>query len=149
MRPILFAIPLLLAALPGCRGKVVTKAHLRGPGSVETRFKYEKPVKLWAELDGVWNGPSKSTLPATYDITVTQGGKQVARLSCNTEHSGGVKICGSESSVMGEHEASCEVSLDCGMPNLSKGDVMLNVTGRIDPHRVKKIRNMSILVRDD
>jgi hypothetical protein len=139
-------------ALFGCRGKLLATAHLTSPGTAEVHFRgSSKSFSLWSDYDGTWTGAHKhSRMPLHYDIEVLENGKSLAKLSCNTESSGGTAVCGSETTFGGEHTGNCEVKLDCSLPTLAPGDVTLKVAGKYaDPTRVKRVSNMSINVREN
>jgi hypothetical protein len=135
----------------GCRGKLLATAHLTAPGSAEVHFRgSSKSFSLWSDYDGTWTGTNRrSRMPLHYDVEVLEGTKSLAKLSCNTESSGGTAVCGSETTFGGEHTGNCEVSLDCSLPTLAPGDVTLKVTGKYaDPSRVRRVSNMSLNVRE-
>lgn len=148
------AVGLALAltfTLGGCRGKQIARADLKAPGKATARFTAVNKVayKLWADTDGTWAGTKRSNFPATYTVDVQQGGKSIGRLQCDTR-AATVSVCGSHSNIFGEHSADCEHQLDCALPKLAPGPVVLSVEGRVaEPARVKKVRDMSIIVRED
>lgn len=143
---------LLVGALAtGCRGKLLAKAELHGEGTAEARFeKGAKGVVLWGNLDGKWRGGKNSKLPVAWDVEVFQKGKPVGRVQCDTDHRGGVSICGGHRNFFGEHAADCEVDLACKLPALEPGEVVLRVKGRkLHPERVVSIEEMSLFVREE
>lgn len=140
----------LALALAGCRGKLLSKAELRAPGTATVRFTAAsgQSYKLWADTEGVWKGSRHAPFPVAYTVDVQQGGKSIGKIECETQL-GSTAICGSESNTFGEHEGDCEYSLDCKLPKLAPGEVVLQVEGRFaEPARVKKVKNMSLMVRE-
>ena len=77
----------------------------------------------------------------TYDVEVTQTGKSLGHLACDTRTSTG-RVCGDSSS-------GCEYKLACELPPLDTGEVSLRVEGRYpEPARIKSVERMSLFVRD-
>lgn len=145
-------MPIALAVLlAGCRGKLVNKAELHAPGTATARFtaRAGQSYKLWADTDGSWKGPRRSKFPAGYTIDVQQGGRSIAKLNCDTRNST-TSVCGMHSNNFGDHSADCEYALDCALPKLAPAEVVLRVEGRFsEPSRVKSVKDMSVVVRED
>ena len=154
MSPRSLSLVVLCVAAAACRGKLVATAHLSGPGTAEVRFEPKPGLRLWADYDGAWTSGGSvdqkhARMPLKYDVDVVQGGKSIGKIACDTASDGGAKVCGAETTVNGDHDGNCEVSLACSLPTLGAGEVTLRVTGSIaDPARVKRVSNMSLNVRE-
>jgi len=143
---VVFSLSPLVA---GCRGKVVGVATLHGAGSADVHISPgAKPFALWADTDGKWVGPGgrNSRFPARYEIDVLSKGAKIGHMSCDT-HDSNETICGTETSIGDTHHADCELRLNCTLPKLPAGDVVLHVTGT--PGRgATDIANMSLNIRE-
>jgi hypothetical protein len=143
------AVPLVLT-VSSCRGKPVIAAELTGPGAATARFtaRAGQTYAIWADTEGSWIGGKRSRFPAEYTIAVEQGGKSLGKLSCDTRSSN-LTVCGVDATCGNEKSADCEYMLNCALPPLAPGEVVLKVEGRIaDPKRVTKVKKMSIVVRE-
>lgn len=137
----------LALALAGCRGKLVATAELKGPGTATTHFaSTPKPVTVWADTDAKWTGGEHSKPEISYEVDVRQNGKDVGNVSCSTTNSGGKTVCGTDSNIMGTHDADCEYLLACTLPALQPGDVEVKVTGATGAN-VKSTKKMSLNFR--
>lgn len=135
----------------GCRGKLLARAELRAPGTATVRFvpAPKERYRLWADTEGIWTGPDETPFPVAYDVQVKQGGKVLGRVACDSRTSSG-GVCGGESNLFGEHTGDCEYKLTCELPDLGGGEVALEVRGYFpEPGRVKRVRDMSLMVRKD
>ena|SRR5438105_1765487 len=140
----------MLPLLAGCRGDLLASAKLPGPGTAQTRFDSGKDVELWSAFDGQWEGNASSKYskpPLAYQIEVLQGGDVVGKVTCVTATSSS-RVCGEFKKVGGEFEGDCEFRMNCELPKLRPGEVVLRVTGKLaDPARVKQVKDMSLNVR--
>lgn len=140
-----FGLLLLVLGAGACRGKVAGTAPLMGPGTVTAHVVATGPIQVWADTDVRWVGPKSSKPELEYDVELKQNGKDVGRLQCSTSDRSGTSICGGHSNIMGEHNADCEISLNCPFPSIS-GDIEVKVTGRTGAN-VKSVKKMSLNFR--
>ena len=145
MRYATISILVLAMGLTACRGKVAGTAPLGGPGTVTTHITATGPIQVWADTDVRWTGAKNSKPMLEYDLELKQNGKDAGRLQCSTNDRGGTSICGSHTNINGEHNADCEISLNCAFPNLT-GDIEVKVTARTGPN-VKAVKKMSLNFR--
>lgn len=145
MRNAHIVLCLLALALGACRGKVAGTATLTGPGTVTTHVIATGPIQVWADTDVSWTGPKSSKPLLEYDLELKQNGKDAGRLQCSTGDRAGTSICGSHTNVMGDHNADCEISLNCAFPSLT-GDIEVKATGRTGSN-VKAVKKMSLNFR--
>lgn|GEM_PF-2040542 len=127
---------------------MLATAKLTGPGVAETRFSAATKVELWSDFEGKWEGRGRSLpMPLAYDIEVIQGGEKVGQVICSTAGAS-TKVCSSAINTTNEHSGDCEVRMNCELPAVRPGEVLLRVTGRVsDPARVQQVNKMSLNVR--
>lgn len=144
-RGIFFGV--FVMSLVACRGKELGVAVLHGTGSAEAQFQSSgKPIVLWADTDGEWEGGHDSHFPAHYEIDVFAKGAKVGHVSCDTQSSS-QSVCGSTFTVNSSHRGDCELRLACAVPAIPQGPASLQVAGTAGPGTAN-IKKMSIKVRE-
>jgi hypothetical protein len=141
----------VLLLLAGCRGDLLATAKLTGPGTAEARFTAGKAVEFWASFDGKWEGRSLSKYskpPLAYQIEAVQEGNVVASFKCDTLSSSSTRVCGGFTKWGSDFSGDCEFKMECQMPEVRAGEVLLRVTARLpDPSKIKELKDMSLNVR--
>jgi hypothetical protein len=136
-----------IVALAGCRGKIVGTAALSGPGTADATFTSTgKPIVLWADTDGEWQGGSHSHFAAHYEIDVSAGANKLGHVACDTKDSS-TSVCGTEVTVNNEHRGDCELALACTLPAIPAGPAALHVVATTGAG-TKNVKKMSINVRE-
>lgn len=144
-RFIVLALAALATSTAACRGKVAGSAALAGPGTVTTHLVVTGPIQVWADTDVRWSGAKNSKPELEYDVDLKQNGKSVGHLQCSTGERSGTSICGTHTNIMGDHNADCEIALNCPFPSVN-GDVEIKVTGRTGSN-VRAVRKMGVNFR--
>jgi hypothetical protein len=104
---------------------------------------------LVADTEGRWTGDKGSVLPVAYTVGITQDGKSLGTIECRTPRRV-ASVCYHSITSLGERSGECEYKLDCALPSLGEGEVVLRVEGRIaDAQVVKQVDEMSLRVLEE